>query len=330
MKRALFALCLAPLVVRADVPVTTALLSDLLVTPELSAPASVVARSAPTLASELDARIESIPVHVGDRLAAGDLVAHLDCRIYESRLRAARATLGQLDAQRELAARQLKRAVDLQSKKGISDEVVEQRQADLASLESQTMAQQESIAQAAIQVERCSVASPFPAVVTERLADAGSLANPGTPLVKLVQLDDLEVSAELRPGEANQIQAAAEVWLDYEGGRFPLQLRRLVPVVDQRSRTQEARFVFAERAAPPGASGRLAWRTADSVIPAEYVVRRDGKLGIFYLNDGRAHFHPLPGALEGQPVAVSLPHATRVIVEGRQRLADGDTVMAAD
>ena len=39
-----------------------------------------------------------------------------------------------------------------------------------------------------------------------------------------------------------------------------------------------------------------------------------------------AVFTPLPGAQEGRPVAVELPNGTEVIVRGRDRLQDGDTV----
>ena len=56
------------------------------------------------------------------------------------------------------------------------------------------------------------------------------------------------------------------------------------------------------------------------------MVRRGGQLGIFHVNDGVAHFHPLPGNLEGQPARVDLPADTRIVVEGRHRLADGDAV----
>jgi len=329
MKPLVPALWLLPSLGVAAVPVTTAPLGSLLVTPELSAPASVVARNSPTLASEIDARIESIPALVGDRLEPGDEVARLDCRIHASRLRGARATGAQLTSQKTFAASQLKRAQDLQKRKGISEEIVEQRAADLAALENQLLAQQEAIGQAAIQAERCVVFSPFAAVVTERLASAGDLANPGTPLVRLVQLDNAEVSAELQTADADRLQAADAVWLVYQGEPFPLRLRQLLPVVDERTRTQQARLVFSGRSAPPGAAGRLVWRSGTGLIPAEYVVRRDRRLGIFYLDDGEARFHPVTDALEGQAAPVALPPETPVIVEGRHRLTDGEAVTPA-
>jgi hypothetical protein len=37
----------------------------------------------------------------------------------------------------------------------------------------------------------------------------------------------------------------------------------------------------------------------------------------------------LPHALEGRPVEVQLPEQTLLVVEGRQRLADGDEIIRA-
>lgn len=324
-------LAIIPAASQGAVPVTTAPLSQLLSTPQLSAPATVVARNQPTIASEISARIEAVPVHVGAPIEKGDPVARLDCRTQESQLRGAEATANDLAARREFAASQLKRARDLQMKKGISDEIVEQRAADLASLENQLAAQQELINQAALDVERCIIKAPFAAVVTERLADEGSLAAPGTPLVTLVQLDQLEVSADLRAGEARQVTASESTRLTVDGETYPLQLRYLVPVVDERTRTREARFIFVDAAAPPGATGRLVWEPDHKVLAAEYLVRREGALGFLYLNGNKAHFHPLADAVEGQPAIVTdLPPDTAVIVEGRQRLSDGDTVRVED
>jgi len=58
-------------------------------------------------------------------------------------------------------------------------------------------------------------------------------------------------------------------------------------------------------------------------------VRRDGRLGVFVVNDGRAHFTPLADAQEGRPVGVSLPASTHVVVNGQLVLKDGARVADA-
>lgn len=326
MRRLIPFLLLWPLLAPAQVAVTTARLADIVNRPVQSAPASVVARSAPALASEIHARIETIPVRVGDIVTTDTIVVRLDCRLYESQLAGARATVKQLEAQRDFATGQLERALSLQAKKGISEELVDQRRSELAGLEAQLAAQHESVRQASLQVDRCDVRAPFDAVVTTRLAAVGGLASPGTELVRLVELVDPEVSAALREPEAADLADAVSSTFVWNGQSFPLSIRALLPVVNERTRTREARLTFKGSSAPAGAAGRLQWQTGNPQLPPEYVVRRGDSLGVFLVDGDRARFHPLPRALEGQPVAVGLPEDTLIVVDGRYRLADGDTV----
>jgi hypothetical protein len=145
-------------------------------------------------------------------------------------------------------------------------------------------------------------------------------------LLNLVQLDELEVSAELRGAEASGLEQAEIIAFDYAGSRYPLQLRRILPVIDERTRTQEARLSFIQASAPAGAAGRLIWQGTANELAADYLVRRDGRLGIFLEENGRARFHILDKAREGQPVRLLLTPETRLITDGRQRLQEGDPV----
>ncbi|MEN8176336.1 MAG: efflux RND transporter periplasmic adaptor subunit, partial [Pseudomonadota bacterium] len=271
-----------------------------------------------------------IDVLVGDAVKAGQLLVRLDCRYHESQLAAAGATLAQLQAQHAFTSHQLQRALDLQRSHGISEEDVEQRESEVDSLDAQLKAQQESIRQAEIMVGRCQIHAPFAAVVTERLADVGSLADTGTPLLKLVQTEELDVSAELREPQVATLMAADKVQFAYSGRRHALRLRQVLPVVDSRTRTREARLSFVDDAAPAGAAGRLTWQGTTALLPAEYLVRRGEVLGVFYVNGSRAHFHPLPDAIEGQPASVELAPDTVLVAEGRQRLVDGDELLPRD
>jgi hypothetical protein len=110
-----------------------------------------------------------------------------------------------------------------------------------------------------------------------------------------------------------------------------VQLRALLPLVDERTRTREARLVFVADGAVAdiGAAGRLIWRSRQPILAAQYLVRRDGQLGVFIVQEDQARFIALTQAQEGQPVAVDLPPTTMLVVEGRQRLQDGDLIQVA-
>ena len=320
------ALLILPLIADAATPVTVASVADLAILAEQHAPATVVPQNAPSLAAEISARIEAMPVRVGDKVSAGDTMARLDCRLYRSRADGARAQLRELEARRRYASSQLSRARNLQENHSVSEETLDLRRSDLSSLAALVSAQEQAIVQADIHTDQCEVTAPFAAVVTARLAAVGDLAAPGTPLLKLTQLDNLEISAELRSSETEALAQANAVWFAYEGKRYPAQLRSVVPVVDARQHTLEARLTFVSTAAPAGAGGRLVWQDAHTRLPAALLVRREDRLGVFRVAAGKAHFQPLAGAREGEPARAALAPDTLIVVDGRQRIVDQDDV----
>ena len=301
-------------------------LGDLLRQPEFSVPASVRPLNAPSLAAEISGRVESIPVRVGDQVEAGAVLVKLDCRYHQSRLQANKAQLKRIEAQLSFANTQLNRNQALNKKKTISDEVLDQSRTNLLSAQADLQNQRERIRQAEIDVERCVITSPFDAIVTARLAHEGGLASPGTHLLNVVQLTHPEVSAELSSAEAASLENAQALRFNYDAGNYALQLQHLLPVVDERTRTRQARLVFKQAAAPIGAAGRLVWQGRSDELPADYLVRRDQRLGIFLAEGGAARFHALADAREGQPVRIDVDPEKLLITDGRQRLQDGDTI----
>ncbi|MGD2118082.1 MAG: efflux RND transporter periplasmic adaptor subunit [Chromatiales bacterium] len=308
------------------VPVTAVRLDSVQQKQQFDAPAEVVALNTPDLSSQLTAVVESIPVRVGDRVAAGDRLVNLNCELYESRLKTAEAELQRAISQRQFAAAQLKRAKNLSSSKSISEELLNQRSTELSAAEADYLVRSEQLTQARLDVSYCQVDAPFAAAVTARLQHEGALAVPGSKLLSLVQLDNVEVKANLRLNEMDELRAASSIAFVSDGETYPLQLRSMVPVLDERSRTREARLLFAAAQALPGTPGRLAWQSSKITLPANFLVRREGRLGVFLLDDEQAQFHELPGALEGQPAVINLSADSLLIVEGRQRLNHGDAV----
>ncbi len=316
-----------PVLAQEPIPVTIRPAAELLFHPERSAPAEVVPLNDARLSAEVNARVLEIPVRAGQQVKAGDELVRLDCRDYESRLEAQQYTRRALSSRLKLAGTQLKRGRDLLKQRNISDEEVDRRATELAALQSELAAEKEEESQAKLNLERCRINAPFDAVVAERLASVGDLAAPGTPLLRLVQTDDAEVSARLRPAEAQAGAEASSVEFSWLGRRYPLELLRASPVVEPRTRTREIRLGFTADKAPPGASGRVHWHSTVAHLPADLLVRRGGRLGVFLANDSHARFVELDGAAEGQPAVAELPADARVIVEGRHGLKDGMAVI---
>ncbi len=318
-----------PCAATEPVNVRTVPLGQVLTTPVYSAPATVVARNQPRLAAEIDARIIELPAAVGDRVRLGDVIARFDCRSYESLLAAADAALTRAKSQQRFADQQLERARNLNKKKSISAELLGQRRTDLAVAAAESTARQEAVKRAAIDVENCELRAPFDAVVTDRPGSVGSFVTRGSPIIGLLEIAGQEVSAALRHEQMEGVENATSLIFESNGTQHPVRLRALLPSADPVARTREARLVFDAEPPVTGAAGRVVWQGRRALLPAGYLVRRKGSLGVFVMEQGHTRFVVLPDAQDGRPVLIALPPDTLLITEGRQGLNDGDAVRAA-
>lgn len=305
-------------------------LSTLLSPITLTAPAEVVSANRSRLSARIEARIEDIRVAVGDTVSEGDLLVALDCSDHEIARQRADAALEGATARLQRARQLVERSEALAEKTLLSPDLLEQRQTDKLAAQAEARQARAALQQADLAVERCRVTSPYEGVVTERLAGAGELARPGTPLLELVDVQTIEVSAQVAPAELDNLRTSPRLYFRFQDTEYDLRVARVVSVINPVTRTNEVRLTFDADRVPVGASGRLVWHDKDPGIPASLVVQRDGRSGIFIARDGRAVFHPLPDAEEGRPAAVSLPADTRIVMDGRRTLRDGDPVAVSN
>ncbi len=306
------------------IPVEAKPLRELAVHVERRAPASVVSENDSRLDAEVTASIRSLRVRVGDTVKAGALLVELDDRDLRLAEQRERAALAALQADLELAQYQLERARTLARRQAVSDELLHQRQAAVATLQARSDGQRAALAQAQRNLAKTQLRAPFAGLVRERLGQVGELARPGSPLLRLTDLEHLEVSAQLATALADSLPE--RVTLQANGRRYPLRLRQLLHTVDPRARTREARLRFVDETAAVGSAGEIVWRDPRAAIPAALLLRREGKLGVMVVEAGRARFVPLAGAIEGRPAPTELPPETRLITAGRYRLRGGETV----
>lgn len=311
-------------------PVTTVALQDIMLYPELSAQAQVTSRNISKISAEISARIESLPVEPGQRIAKGKIVARLDCRDAKIALQQAQAQLATIDAKLQLSTQQLKRNEELAAKNFISGDALDQRRTEVNVIRAERQLSQSQVQAAQRNVAKCVMVSPFDAVVESKLANVGELASPGTPLMTLWDMSGIEVAADVQQKDADSLSRADSITLDTPEASYPLLLKRISPALDPNARTREARLTFAKDSPQPGASGRIKWRAKAAYLPADFVLLREGRYGVFVAQDNQARFITLPDAQEGRPVPVTLPPETRVIAEGRFALKDGQPITVAE
>jgi membrane fusion protein, multidrug efflux system len=137
------------------------------------------ARARAVLSSEISGRIVALPYREGERFAAGEVIARIDCAIYEAQLQGAQAAerfaQRQLEQKRELV--RLRAAGEIEI--GLA----------LARLE-------EAAAQSALQAvlaSRCELRAPFSGAVVELRANPGETLAAGAPLIEIVDDSDFEI-----------------------------------------------------------------------------------------------------------------------------------------
>jgi len=315
-------------VAQEPIAVSAQPLSTLRFFPQFSAPAEVLSKQDAYLSAQISAQIKQIEVEVGDRVEAGDVLVALDCSMYQAQYNTQIAALGEIDVQLSLAQDQYTRAKRLNEAGNLGEEGLQLRVTELEGLQARRVVQEQQVKVAQISVDRCVVKAPFDGVVTERAAQLGALAGPGSPLMRLVQLAGAELSARVPPSQ--NLDPDQTLSFEYLNRNFPAQLRVVLPIVDSRQRTQELRLTFPDQLPPPGAAGRLLWQANSAHLPAELLVRRQQgevwQLGVMLAQDGVASFYPVANAIEGQPFAIDLPDDARVITEGRLLVRDGDAI----
>lgn len=311
----------------AAVPVTTQPLADLTIFPDSSAPATVVSLNDSELSAQVTAVVINVPTEVGAMVSQGSVLVQLERTDFELALQQSRATLASLRARSELATSQLRRVRALAKKKSASMDLLQQRQAEVKSLAADISAQQVEIKMAQRDLQHCDLVAPFDALVLERQAQIGELASPGKPLVRVLEIGQLEVEAKVQPDDVAALRLAAKISFNAGERRYPLTIHSITAALDKRDRSRTLRLKFSADRALAYTAGLLVWQHAQPHLPAELLVRRNGMLGIMIANRGEAEFVPLKNASEGRPTPITLPSDTLVIVDGRFRVQSGDTLL---
>lgn len=285
-----------------------------------TASAQVVSLNESRLSAEIAARVASIAAEPGQAVAKGALLAELDCTDYQLASERAAAALQASEARAKLAELQLERSRKLAEQNFISPSGLDTQQAQTESARADVAVSRSALDTAKNAESKCEIRAPFRGVVLKRIAQVGEMLAPGTPVLELRDLSRLEVRAELQEKDRS-IRQVNDIRLVTPEGSYPLELIRVSPALDTGTRLLEARLRFRDNAARSGSNGRIEWRSSETYLPGRYVVRREGKLGVFIVEQGKPRFVPLPSAEEGRPAETGgLDDKSLVVVEGQETL----------
>lgn len=310
--------------------VTTKPLSELVFATEYSAPASVVSLNDSSISAEIQGRAIRIEAEVGDTIKRGKLLVELDCRSYKNTRKQAVAALNLSKSQLNFAQKQYNRNQRLLRRGVIPREDFDRSESDLLTSRADISLKEVAIESADLTISKCRIYAPFTGQVTNKMVQQGQLVNPGSALIQLLQTDKLEIEAELSPFELKKAQSSNRLTFLADSLKFSVSIRTVLKQLSKTSNTQRVRLAATDidpDTVIAGLNGRLVWKDGSRKMPPEYMVRRDNKLGVMVANEGKAVFHELPGAREGQPANVNLRSSSQIIIVNRYSVEDGQTVV---
>ena len=289
--------------------------------------------------------VARVPVAVGDRVRAGQMIAELDPVDYELGVQEAEAGLRQAEAQAENAEAGLQRTRNLYENANASRTDLDAAVASAASAAAQVEAAAKRLERAERQAGYTQLSAPASGAIAAVLADAGETVSPGQPIVEFAAGAVPEVTfaapealiREIREGASASVRFGAIPGVRFAGvvtevgvasggaaTTFPVTVRLGPDAADVRpGMAAEVAIEFGE----PGATGRF-------VLPVQAVAEDRAGRFVFVAapaGDGFAEVQRRPvtvGELadDGIEILAGLVEGDRVIVAGVSRLQDGERV----
>jgi len=321
---------IAPVADENTIRVTTKPLSELVFATEYSAPASVVSLNDSSISAEIQGRAIQINAEVGDTIKRGQLLVELDCRNYKNTRKQAVAALNLSKSQLNFAQKQHNRNQRLLQRGIIPRENFDRSESDLLTSRADISLKEVAIESADLAISKCRIYAPFSGQVTNKMVQQGQLVNPGSALIQLLQTNKLEIEAELSPFELKKARDSNRLKFTTDSLNLTVSIRTVLKQLSKTSNTQRVRLTAADIEPDiivAGLNGRLEWKDGSRKMPPEYMVRREDKLGVMIAAEGKATFHELRDAREGQPASVNLRSSSQIIIVNRYSVEDGQAVV---
>jgi len=215
------------------------------------------------LAFRVGGKIIARRVEVGARVRQGQVLAELDPEDLTQAAASARAQVASVEAERNLAAADLRRYADLREKNFISQAEFDRRASAFATADARLQAVRAQYRQAANQRAYAALAADTAGVITALEAEAGQVVAAGQTVARLARPGEKEIAIAVPESQYERIERATDIAVSlnaFPGKAWKGRLRELSPVADPVTRTYAARVTVlgADENVELGMSARVA------------------------------------------------------------------------
>lgn len=287
----------------------------------------------------ISAYVDDVRVRPGAIVRKGELLASLDCRKASAASRTVAMQTRALEARQKAVSGEADRVKKLLAGGFVSENEVEQKQAQSAAEQAQLLSLQSQLTSKALEADDCSLRAPFDGEVSERTADPGTFARPGAPILTVIDRRTVRLAIDVPETDHDAVApgTAVQISLLAVRSRITGQVIRRSPGADSGTRTIHAEIDLddPERRLPVGTTAEVLVEVGEAVdaldIPVAAAKVRGTRASLFILDGdiARAVTAEVLGEAGGSLfLRPTLPPGARVVTEGRALLADGEHVAA--
>lgn len=313
-------------------PVVVAKAAAMTMSPHTVLPGTVVSLRDAVIAAETSGKILSVAL-VGDIVAAGDSLAEIDPQNALQSVAQRRAEYQRLQSLYTYHTDYFKRVGVEDNKLGIPEIGIAELKSNVETAKAEVARARAALSAAENDLARTSITAPFPGRVVSQSIQPGEFAQIGSDIVRLVDTENLEISARVPAALVQPISPGTLLTVTGLGIELQAPLRALVPVGDSVSRTMELRVELQNSAFLVGSPVRVSLPTAATkqviAIPRDALILRTSSQYVFVVENGVAQRKDVEvGYGEGDMIEVigDIEAGATVIVRGGERLRDGQSV----
>lgn len=167
------------------------------------------------VSSQISGLIAEVLVDYNTPVRAGDVLARIDPSTYLQRVKQAEADVASATASAQLARVNAGRLRELRTKSLVSQQELDQVEAQLAQAEAALLTRQASLANARVDLDRCTITAPIDGIVLDRATEKGKTVaanfNAPTLFVIVNDLTKMEIVAAVAEADVGTVETGQPV-----------------------------------------------------------------------------------------------------------------------
>lgn len=272
--------------------------------------------------------VTAVPVREGQAVAAGALLLRQDNREMSARLAQAEASVQSTRSELENAKAQYEKFLQLSMKSYFARSELDRANTQVEVYRSQLKANEAAVVMAKKSLQDASLIAPFSGIVAERMVEPGQLVMPNTPLLRVVDLSDMELAIQLPSSEMARVRNGQKITFQVDAFGDEVFTATVVRINPMAKVSNRKITVYASVANPAlrlrgglFVHGQLNDnnKAAGLIIPSTVVQTVEGKTGVMVIRNK---------LLAWQPVTLGESDDRSGLVMVKDGLQEGESVVA--